>query len=100
MESRRNLHALTLMYKIDNNMAPNYICQLVNRNDNYHTYNTRTARDFRNTRCNLSLRQKSFFGSIPSMFNNLPLTLKGSKTIVEFKANCKRRLFSVQCVIN
>ena len=79
------------MYKIDNNMAPNYICQLVNRNDNYHSYNTRTAR---------TLRQKSFFGSIPSMFNNLPLTLKGCKTIVEFKANCKRRLFSVQCEIN
>ena len=27
MESRRNLHALTLMYKIDKNMAPDYIRQ-------------------------------------------------------------------------
>ena len=100
MESRRNLHALTLMYKIDNNLAPNYLCELVNRNNHYHSYNTRAARDYRNTRCNLSLRQKTFFGSIPSMFNNLPLTLKGSKNIVEFKTNCKKRLFSIQCEVN
>ena len=97
MESRRNLHALTLMYKIDKKLVPNYISELVNRNRNVHSYNTRAASDFRNTRCNLSIRQKSFFGHIPSMFNNLPLTLKGSKTLASFKVNCKKRLFALQC---
>ena len=97
MESRRNLHALTLMYKIDNNLAPSYISELVNRNRNYHNHNTRYASDFRNTRCNLSIRQKSFFGHIPSLYNNLPSTIKESKTIVSFKGNCKKQLFSLQC---
>tara|TARA_B110000196_G_scaffold300609_1_gene294106 strand:- start:3 stop:1169 length:1167 start_codon:yes stop_codon:yes gene_type:complete len=97
MESRRNLHALTLMYKIDNDMAPSYISELVPRNNEFHNYNTRASSNFRNTRCNLSLRQNSFFGRIPSMFNNLPLTLKGSETLLDFKSKCKARLFSMQC---
>ena len=100
MESRRNLHALTLMYKIDNKLAPSYICDLVNRNRNYHSHNTRHASDFRNTRCNLSIRQKSFFGHVPSLYNNLPSTIKSCKTIDNFKINLKKRLFSLQCEEN
>ena len=96
MESRRNLHALTFMHKIDNDMAPDYISRLVPRNNNFHNYNTRAAGNFRNTRCNLSLRQNSFFGRIPSMFNNLPTAIKRSKTPFDFKLKCKAHLFSVQ----
>ena len=97
MESRRNLHALTLMYKIDKNMAPDYISQLVPRNNDFHNHNTRASSNFRNTRCNLSLRHHSFFGKCPDMFNSLPITLKGCRNPLEFKSKCKLHLFSIQC---
>ena len=96
MESRRNLHALTLMYKIDNNLAPDYISDLVPRNSDFHNYNTRASRNFRNTRCNLSQRHNSFFGKFPSIFNDLPITVKDCNTIVNFKSKCKTHLFSKQ----
>ena len=97
MESRRNFHSLTLMYKIDNDMAPSYIKKLVPRNNEVHNYNTRGSRNFRNTRCNLELRHKSFFGKIPSLFNNLPLTVRDSPSLSVFKLKCKTHLYSIQC---
>jgi ribonuclease P/MRP protein subunit RPP40 len=92
MKSRRIHHSLTMLYKIDNNLAPAYLRNLIVRNNNVHNYNTRASGNFRSTRCRLTTRQNSFFVKIPILYNELPLTIKSSKTLAVFKKSCKARL--------
>ena len=84
------------MYKIDKKLVPQYLIDLVPRNVNMHNYNTRTANNFRNCRCNLTIKQNSFFPKMSSLYNELPISLKSSKTIVSFKKQCKANLLLKQ----
>ena len=98
MKFRRIHHSLTMLYKTDNSLrlAPSYLRSLVVRNNNVHNYNTRTSSNFRSTRCRLTTRQNSFFVKIPILYNELPLTIKSSRTLAEFKKSCKARLLMEQ----
>ena len=96
MKNRRLHHSFTMLYKIDNNLAPSYLSNLITRNNNIHNYNTRAANNFRTTRCKLTTRQNSFFVKIPLMFNQLPETVKSSNTLFEFKKVCKNHLLEEQ----
>ena len=71
------------MYKIDKKLAPQYLIDLVPRNVNTHNYNTRTANNFRNFRCNLTIKQNSFFPKISSVFNELPSYIKNLYSLLK-----------------
>ena len=83
------------MYKIDKKLAPQYLIDLVPRNVNTHNYSTRTANNFGNFRCNLTIKQNTFFPKITSIFNELLISIKNSKSIV-FKKQCKAKLLLEQ----
>ena len=60
MFNRRLLHSYTLMFKIDKNLAPQYLADLVPRSRNIHNHNTREKK-FREwtlplNRCHFYLR--------------------------------------------
>ena len=98
MKFRRIHHSLNIdmFYKIDNNLAPLYLKNLITRNNNIHNYNTRASNNFRSARCRLTTRQNSFFVKMPILFNELPLTIKSSSTLLEFKKTCKNHLLTEQ----
>ena len=96
MSNRQLLHSYVIMFKIDKKLAPQYLIDLIPRNLSIHNYNTRAANEFRNCKCNLATKQNSFFPKIPSLYNKLPVTIKGCKTISSFKKQCKTNLFLKQ----
>ena len=96
MSNRRLLHSYTTMYKIDKKLAPQYLIDLVPRNVNVHNYNTRTANNFRNPRCNLVIKQNSFFPKISSLYNELHISVKSLNNIHSFKKQCKANLLLSQ----
>ena len=81
------------MYKIDKGLAPQYLIDLIPRNLNTHNYNTR---NFRNCRCNLVIKQNSFFPKMTTLYNGLPTSLKTSLTLASFKKQCKADLLLKQ----
>ena len=96
MFNRRLLHSYTLMFKIDKNLAPQYLADLVPRSRNIHNHNTRSANNFRSCKCNLATKQNSFFPKIPSLYNKLPLNIKNVSTVHNFKKQCKAHILSKQ----
>ena len=44
MENRRDLHSFTIMYKILNNLAPNYLADMFTLQNEVHSANTRDSR--------------------------------------------------------
>ena len=96
MSNRRLLHSYTLMYKIDKNLAPQYLVDLVPRSRNIHNHNTRAANNFRSCKCNLASKQNSFFPKIPSLYNKLPQNIKSCNTVHDFKKQCKANILLKQ----
>ena len=96
MSNRRLLHSYSIMYKIDKKLAPQYLIDLIPRNLNNHNYNTRNSNNFRNLRCNLVIKQNSFFPKMSSLYNDLPTSVKTSLTLASFKKQCKANLLLKQ----
>lgn len=95
MEDRRILHSLTLIHKINENKAPDYLCKRILHNTDYHKYNTRYKNNIVTQRCWTSKRQKSFFPHFTKIYNDLSKEI-GFKdiTIETFKKRVKKYLKS------
>ena len=93
MSERRISHGLTLMYKIVNKLAPNYLCDLLTFTNEIHSANTRSRRrnciwigkDIKS-----KSRRNSFFFSMSDLYNKLPEDIINSLSVVAFKAKLKK----------
>ena len=74
------------MYKIYNNLVPNYLSNLVpNQVGANHHYNLRNNEDISIPISRTSLFQSSFIPSTIKAWNNLPLSTRQSNTLSQFK---------------
>jgi len=100
---RRNNAKLKIMYKIQNNTAPNYLTDLFipSLNRRRH-YNLRNNDDIGELPTRLSCYKNSFVPSVIKSWNTLPIDLRRSPSLDSFSSKlkdiycCKRnKLFSV-----
>ena len=84
---------LTITYQVIHGLAPTYLCDLVKF---YHP--TRELRSINSNnleipRLNTKFARRSFKFLAPTMWNNLPVSIKTCKTIQKFKNKLKKLLF-------
>ena len=79
-----------LMYKVQNNLAPDYL-NVFKRIHNVHSRNTRSAarEDLYIPKHRTEFFKKSFTYSGVKIWNSLPLDLKSSPSLQAFKSKCK-----------
>ena len=93
LQSRRQFHRLSLMYKIVNNKAPTYLIenipQLIGDRTNY---GLRNRSDLDPVSSRINLYTNSFIPKTVKDWNNLDRVSKASPSIEAFKANHRRKL--------
>ena len=93
MSERRASHGLTLMYKIVNGLAPNYLSDLITFTNEIHHINTRSSSGKKIWICKdikLKSRRSAFFFSMSTLYNNLPENITNSKSVDGFKDKIKK----------
>jgi hypothetical protein len=92
LETRRKIKKLILMYKIVNNIAPEYLTDLlpqtVGQRQNYQLRNNLNLTTYR-TRT--TLFSNSFFPSTICLWNNLEYEIRSSATLGQFVNKVKRK---------
>ena len=87
LETRRFKHKATLMFKIRNNRAPNYLNRYQQLSQHTH-YNLRGQdTDLVLPKPKTEYLKKSFLYDGAKIWNNLPPSTKKSKTILQFRRN-------------
>ncbi|KAJ4427875.1 hypothetical protein ANN_23881 [Periplaneta americana] len=88
LHERRNLHSLSLLYRIMHTSSPYYLFARFQTLSRYHNINTRSQRD--NTLeiplHTSSLYSSSFTVAKPRHWNSLPPEVKGCRTLKSFKS--------------
>jgi hypothetical protein len=93
LEERRAFHRLSLMYRIVNGQAPNYLANIVpNLVGNRTRYNLRNRRDLDPPIARLNVYANSFFPRTTHLWNSLGEDKRSLPSIEAFKANHKRSL--------
>ena len=93
LKTRREHKKLCLMYKMVNNTAPNYLCELLPPRVGENTmYNLRNTDDFTLPYCRLNLLKNSFIPQTLSEWNKLPADIKNAPTLNQFKSKLKQRV--------
>ena len=86
LETRREKHKLIQLYKIKNNLTPDYLSSLLPPvHQQQHNYNTRNSQNMVSYHCRTAYHHNSFFPSSVRIWNNLPQNIKESKSIASFK---------------
>jgi exonuclease III len=93
MESRRQHHCLSLMFKITKNIAPIYLCNRIKYRNTLHNHNTRRKNDIVIPFARSATRSSSFFIEIANKFNVLTGHIDVSDiTLSTFKTKCRNYL--------
>ena len=96
MNNRRWLHSMMLCYKIVNNIAPQYLCNLFQSGSIIHSHNTRFSHNLSGPRCRTETRRRFVLISGMEKFNSLPINIKQKNNIYKFKFACKKYIASCQ----
>lgn len=90
LKQRRQNRKLHLMFKIQNNIAPNYLSDLVPSHVGAgNRYELRNSENISLPLCRTTLLQSSYIPSTISAWNNLPLSTRQSTTLTQFKNQLK-----------
>ncbi|KAK3095789.1 hypothetical protein FSP39_019145 [Pinctada imbricata] len=90
LKTRRQNKKLCLMYKIYNNLVPNYLSDLVPDQVGLNNpYNLRNSDNISIPMARTSLFQSSFIPSTIKAWNNLPVSTRQSATLSQFKNKLK-----------
>ena len=90
-----SLDAASFIFKLSNNLLPEISKGYFTYNNVYHNYNTRSANNFHIPFHRTSTTQSSIFYHGTILWNNLPTSIKNSKTLTQFKRQYKNHLFDV-----
>lgn len=97
MQNRRQLHSLTMMFRIKNGLAPSYLCERITRHSDVHNHNTRNRNNIIAPFARSNMRAMSFFIYISKSFNELSNEIKiTGVTLNTFKKNCKKHLLELE----
>ena len=97
MKSRRLLHSLTLMFKIQNNKAPVYLRKRIKRHNDTHNHFTRNRLNIDPPFARTKLRSMSYFVFISKKYNELAKKIDiNNISLNTFKIRCKKYLLSHQ----
>ena len=92
LKSRRHIHKISLFYKMMNNLVPNYLSSLIPCPvSNRTTYSLRNSEDISLMSCSTSRFQKSFLPSAICAWNSLPVDIRNSPSLGNFKSNVGRK---------
>jgi hypothetical protein len=81
MDNSRNIQSLTLMHKILNNKAPNYLCEKIVFLGDNHSHLTRNRTNIRCSTSKTNFGLNRYFNSIGRKYNEISASLNISKTI-------------------
>lgn len=86
VSERIDLNVLCIIYKLKNNMLPNYLCEnLMYVHNTYNNMTLRNANDFRLPTLKKKANQQNIFYSGLNQFNCLPVNIKKCTTLKTFK---------------
>lgn len=84
--NRRKTRKLSLLYKLHNNIAPDYLLNLMpNRVNNVSNYNLRNQNNYVIPRCRLTVFEKSFLPDTLRLWNALDPQIRSSNSLAIFK---------------
>ena len=102
LEKRREFKKLVTFYKIINNLAPNYLCELIPSTvQDEVTYNLRSSQNLRTTHSRTTNYFNSFLQSTTRLWNDLDMEIRNSPSLSIFKSKLnsqvatKNELFEV-----
>ena len=88
MKERRELHCLTMMHKILNGNAPNYLSDMYTLQNEIHNVNTRGSSNNQvwvDKGIKSKVHRNSFRFYAPTQYNKLPENIKNCKSVTSFK---------------
>lgn len=86
LSERRNLHKLYMFFKMENNLTPLYLTELIPpRVGDISAYPLRNSDHYLSIHANTSSYAKSFLPSTIQAWNNLPSSIKNATTLASFK---------------
>ena len=97
MKQRRELHSLTMMYKVLHGLAPNYLQDLFSYNHEIHKINTQGCIDNQiwiDKNIKSKVHRDSFTCHTAFQYNALPSNIRESKSVNTFKSNLTKLLKS------
>ena len=95
MKQRRDLHCLTMMYKILNGSAPDYLKDMFTYQNEVHSVNTRGSQNnllWIDKYIKSKVHRDSFRFYAPCQYNKLPAKIRNSKSVNSFKSNLTKFL--------
>ena len=93
LSKRREYYKLTQMFKIMNNLVPQYLIDSIPPLVGNVNYNLRNAGDITIPRYRTLSYKRSFIPSSINLWNCLDNNLRSSPSLLTFKSNLKRNLF-------
>lgn len=90
VKERIVFNVLTIIFKLTNNLLPEYLTNIILRGRNIHNYSTRRSDDLRVVPFTMTSTQKSIYFSGIRIFNELPIEIRTMRSVPEFKRNCVR----------
>lgn len=86
LNKRRYKHKMCMFYKIMNDLTPTYLVSLIPESiDNTMNYNLRNSQNIRPIRARTQLYYRSFVPSGIREWNELPLEIRNSSSLLSFK---------------
>ncbi len=87
LSERRMFHLAPLVFKCVNNLAPSYLCNLLERVDEIHGRDTRASshNDLVVRRSRILVGDKAFQHRGPLCWNAIPTDVRDSATVIAFK---------------
>lgn len=74
------------MYKINNNLVPDYVTKIFPRTrSHYSTYTTRQSQNYSIPKCRLNIYKSSFVPTAIHLWNGIPLEIRNLPTLKSFK---------------
>ena len=95
MKKRRDLHCLTMMYKILHGQAPNYLQDMFTLQNEVHSANTRSSSQNliwvdKGIKSKVHRNSFKFYG--PTEYNKLPECIRNCKSVDSFKSKLAKYL--------
>ena len=84
--------SLIMMYKVLNGLAPSYLNDLVEKEEQERPYNLRLRNPLKVPFCRLETFKGSFIPRTVKHWNNLPFVIKSAASLNEFKSKYKPEL--------
>ena len=102
LQERRNYAKLVIMYKMNNSIAPSYLCELLQEfRPSASTHTRHQANNkFIIPKCKVSVYEKSFIVSSLKLWNNLQNNLCNMPSILSFKSNLAKLYFCNKPLLN